>query len=61
MLIGKGRFRFRQFFDKLNTLNPNANVILELYRSGFNGISDLISSYNVLVNMTEHYEQEAEK
>ncbi|MCQ2490472.1 MAG: sugar phosphate isomerase/epimerase [Ruminococcus sp.] len=61
LLIGRGRFRFRQFFDKLNTINPDANIILELYRSGFGGISDLISSYNVLVNMTEQYEQEAEK
>lgn len=61
LLIGRGRFRFRQFFDKLNTLNPDANVILELYRSGFGGISDLISSYNVLVNMTEQYESEGEK
>ena len=61
LLIGKGRFRFRQFFDKLSTLNPDVNVILELYRSGFGGISDLVSSYNILVNMTEHYGKEAEK
>ncbi len=51
--IGKGNFRFKPFFDKLNSLNPDANVILELYRSSFNSISDLISSYNILVNMTK--------
>lgn len=50
--IGKGRFQFRPFFEKLNKLNPEANVILELYRNGFGGISDLISSYNILLNMT---------
>lgn len=51
--IGKGNFRFKPFFDKLNSLNPDANLILELYRSSFNSISDLISSYNILVNMTK--------
>ena len=53
--IGRGNFRFKPFFDKLNALNPDANVILELYRSGFCGISDLISSYNVLTKMTQQY------
>ena len=58
MLIGKGSFRFKQFFQRLAQLNPDANVILELYRSGFGGISDLISSYNRLVGMTEPYSRE---
>jgi len=58
MLIGKGGFRFKQFFQRLAQLNPDANVILELYRSGFGGISDLISSYNRLVGMTEPYSRE---
>ena len=58
MLIGKGNFRFRQFFKRLGELNPDVNIILELYRSGFGGISDLISSYNVLVGMTEPYSKE---
>ena len=53
--IGKGRFRFKPFFEKLNSLNPDANVILELYRSGFGGISELISSYNILLKMTEQF------
>lgn len=52
--IGKGRFRFKQFFERLNELNPDASVILELYRSGFGGISELISSYNILVRMIEN-------
>ena len=51
LLIGKGSFRFREFFDRLNVLNPDASIILELYRSGFNGISDLVSSYNILTRM----------
>ncbi|MBP3761075.1 MAG: sugar phosphate isomerase/epimerase [Ruminococcus sp.] len=53
--IGKGSFRFRQFFDKVNSVNPNTNIILELYRNNFRGISDLISGYNILTNMTKQY------
>lgn len=49
--IGKGRFRFNAFFARLNELNPDCSVILELYRSGFNGISDLVNDFNVLNNM----------
>ena len=55
LLIGKGSFRFRQFFEKISKVNSSVNVILELYRSGFSGISDLVSSYNILLNMTEPY------
>ena len=58
LLIGRGRFNFRQFFEKLNSLNPDCSVILELYRNGFNGISDLVSSYNILTKMTEPYNRE---
>lgn len=53
--IGKGNFHFKPFFDKLNSLNSDASVILELYRNSYNSISDLISSYNILVNMTKNY------
>lgn len=51
LLIGRGRFDFKRFFVKLRALNPDCSVILELYRSGFGGISDLLSSYNKLTNM----------
>ena len=52
--IGRGRFRFKQFFARLNELNPQCSVILELYRNGFGGISDLVNDYNILLNMTEN-------
>lgn len=55
LLIGRGRFNFKQFFAKLAEYNPDCGVILELYRNGFKGISDLISSYNILTRMTEPY------
>ena len=53
--IGRGNFRFKQFFEKLNTLNPDASVILELYNNSFTTISELISSYNILKKMVEPY------
>ncbi|MBR4628501.1 MAG: sugar phosphate isomerase/epimerase [Ruminococcus sp.] len=58
LLIGRGNFRFRQFFERLGALNPDCSVVLELYRSGFRGISDLVTSYNILTNMTEPYGRE---
>ncbi|MDE6501611.1 MAG: sugar phosphate isomerase/epimerase [Ruminococcus sp.] len=56
--IGKGRFRFRQFFEKLNSFNPDCSVILELYRSGFGSISELVSCYNILEKMLAPYRRE---
>lgn len=58
LLIGRGRFNFRQFFDILSRSDPECGVILELYRSGFGGISDLVSSYNIIEKMTEPYGKE---
>lgn len=53
LLIGKGNFRFKEFFEKLNSLNPDASVVLELYRSGFGGISDLVTNYNILQKLND--------
>lgn len=55
LAIGKGNFRFKEFFEKLNSYNPDANIILELYRNGFSGIGELVSGYNRLNRMTEQY------
>lgn len=55
LLIGRGSFRFKQFFEKLNSYNPNVDIIIELYRSGFGGISELIQCYNVLSKMIQPY------
>ena len=49
--IGKGRFRFRDFFSRLEELSPDCAVILDLYRSSFHGTAELISGYNILSNM----------
>ncbi len=55
LLIGKGNFRFKQFFGKLYGYNPDATVILELYHNSFNAITDLVRSYNVLNKMVKSY------
>lgn len=49
--IGKGRFNIKQFLTLLNEKSPYSSVILELYRSNFDGISDLVNNYNTLVSM----------
>jgi sugar phosphate isomerase/epimerase len=49
--IGRGRFNVRQFLSILNENSPDCSVMLELYRSNFDGISDLVNNYNTLVNM----------
>ncbi len=51
--IGKGRFMFRPFLSKLKTLNPDCSVVLELYRTGFKGITDLVSGCSILNNMID--------
>lgn len=51
--IGKGNFDFRLFLNVIRLLNPDCSLILELYRNNFSGISELISSYNILTNMIE--------
>ena len=56
LLIGKGRFQTKKFLARLNELNPGCGVVLELYRSGFRGISDLVTSCNVLNKMIESLE-----
>lgn len=56
--IGRGRFDFKRFFSKLGGYNPECSVVLELYRSGFRGISDLVTSYNILKNMVQPYGME---
>lgn len=56
--VGKGRFRFKQFFEKLSGYNPDCSVILELYRNNFGGISELISNYGIINKMIEPYSKE---
>jgi len=48
LMLGRGRLNIRKLISEIYSRNPNASVILELYRSNFNGISDLVSNYNVI-------------
>ena len=61
LLIGRGSFRFGKFFDQLYRLNPDCTVVLELYRSGFGGISELISGYGTLAAMLGQYGRKEEE
>ena len=58
--IGRGRFRFRDFFSKLDTFSPDASVILDLSRSSFKGISELLADYNKLYNMISSLKKEVQ-
>lgn len=49
--IGRGRFNIKQFLAILNENSPDCSVMLELYRSNFDGISDLVNNYNTLISM----------
>lgn len=49
--IGRGRFNIKQFLSILNEYSPESSVMLELYRSNFDGISDLVENYNTLEKM----------
>lgn len=51
--IGQGRFNIKKLIGILAEESPESSVILELYRSNFDAISDLINSYNILNKMIE--------
>lgn len=51
LLLGAGTFRIRSFLEALYTYNADASVMLELYRGGYRGISDLVGSYRMLSSM----------
>lgn len=52
--IGKGRFNVKQLFSLLTKESPDASVMLELYRSNFEGISDIVNNYNMLCRMADN-------
>ncbi len=57
LLLGTGRFAIRQFLQELYQQNPDCSVMLELYRSSYRGISDLMNSYRFLARMIESVER----
>ncbi len=59
LMLGVGRFRIRGFLEELHQHSPEASVILELYRSSYRGISDLISNYRMLSRMISGIESQA--
>lgn len=61
LLLGAGSFRIRSFLEVLHTYDPEASVILELYRQSYRGISDLVGSYRMLSHMIGSVEKGAER
>ncbi|MBR3630042.1 MAG: sugar phosphate isomerase/epimerase [Oscillospiraceae bacterium] len=57
--LGAGSFRIRSFLEVLHTTSPDSSVILELYRSSYRGISDLVGSYRMLSYMIGSIEKKA--
>ncbi len=55
--IGRGRFNVKGFLSLLNEYSPDCSVMLELYRSNFDGISDLVGNYNILRKMISNAEK----
>ena len=49
--IGKGRFDIRRFLRLLRQEGADCSIMLELYRSNFSNLTDLVSNYNTLVHM----------
>ncbi len=52
--IGKGRFNIKHLFSLIAAESPDSSVILELYRSNFDGISDIVNNYNILCGMADN-------
>ncbi|MDE5946438.1 MAG: sugar phosphate isomerase/epimerase [Oscillospiraceae bacterium] len=50
LMLGKGRLNIPRLISDIYAYNPDVSIILELYRSNFNGISDLTSNYNIILN-----------
>ncbi len=59
--LGAGRFRIRAFLEEVHRYSPESSVMLELYRSSYRGISDLVSNYRMLSRMIAGVEKDADR
>lgn len=57
LMLGKGRLNIRRLISEIYSYNPETSVILELYRTNFSGISDLVSNYNVIEQTIRNIER----
>lgn len=55
--VGKGSFNFGGFLSRARSANPDISVVLELYRSSFGGIGELVSGYSILTGMITAQEE----
>lgn len=52
--IGKGRFAVKSFLQTLAGVSPDCTIMLELYRSGFRTLQELLHNYQVLQHMIQN-------
>lgn len=48
-----GRFAVKSFLQTLAQLSPNCTIVLELYRSGFRTLQDLLHNDHILQRMIQ--------
>lgn len=48
--VGRGNFDFLKFTEKLSEINYNGNIILELYKNGYENVSEIKDSINYMEN-----------
>ena len=58
--IGAGRFAVKSFLQMLAQLSPNCTIILELYRSGFRTLQDLLHNDHILQRMIQSCQEKEE-
>ena len=58
--IGAGRFAVKSFLQMLAQLSPNCTIVLELYRSGFRTLQDLLHNDHILQRMIQSCQEKEE-
>lgn len=53
LMLGRGRFDIRRFVNELVAKDFRGSLIVELYRSNFDNISDLVNNFNMLKNIID--------
>lgn len=51
--VGRGNFDFKMFFNRLYETDYSGNIILELYKNGFEALNDLYESVRYMENFRD--------
>lgn len=58
--IGSGQFAMKSFLQTLSAVSPDCTVVLEIYRSGFRTLQDLLHNYHILQRMIQSCQDKEE-